>query len=242
MVKLRLLAYNVHGLRAGARKVARAIADEWPDIILLNECGFLGLRLRRFARRLGMQVSSGLRLFIPVTNAVLVRPPWRIIERHSLQFSRVLRRQRRGVVAARIGHAGFRLTIASVHLGLSDPERVRHAKELTDFLAGLSGPQFLGGDLNEGPERPAAQWITERFWDAFATAGEGAGDTFPSRSPRARIDYVFVSEGITVKRAWVGDDPAMLEASDHRPVFADVVLEEESVQLVAATAAASTNR
>jgi endonuclease/exonuclease/phosphatase family metal-dependent hydrolase len=226
MPKLRLLAYNTHGLRVGARKVAKAISDEWPDIILMNECGFLGLRLRRLARRLGMQAHSGLRMFRPVTNAVLVRPPWRVIERHNLQFSRVMRRQRRGVVAARIGHAGYRLTIASVHLGLSDPERVRHAKELTDFLAGLAGPHVLGGDLNEGPERPAAQWISERFWDAFAIAGEGEAETFPSRDPRARIDFLFVSEGITVKRAWVGSDPAMVDASDHRPVFADVVLEE----------------
>jgi endonuclease/exonuclease/phosphatase family metal-dependent hydrolase len=227
MPKLRVLAYNAHGLRAGARRVARAIADEWPDVILMNECGFLGIRLRRFARRLGMESTSGLRLFRPVTSAVLVRPPWRIIDRRNLQFTRTNRLQRRGVVTARIGHAGFRLTVASVHLGLPDPERIRHAEELTDFLAGLPGPQVLGGDLNEGPERPAAAWIAERFWDAFATAGEGEGETFPCRNPRARIDYVFVSQGITVQRAWVGNDPGMIEASDHRPVFADVIVEEE---------------
>jgi endonuclease/exonuclease/phosphatase family metal-dependent hydrolase len=172
-------------------------------------------------------LTSGLRLFRPVTNAILVRPPWRIVENRNLEFSRTNRRQRRGVVTARIGTAGFRLTAASVHLGLSDPERVRHANELTDFLAGLPGPQVLGGDLNEGPERPGASWIRERLWDAFAASGEGPGETFPSREPRARIDYIFVSEGIRVERAWVGNDPAMVEASDHRPVFADVVLEEE---------------
>jgi endonuclease/exonuclease/phosphatase family metal-dependent hydrolase len=227
MPRLRLLAYNVHGLRAGAKKVAKAIAEEWPDVILMTECGFLGRRLRRFARLLGMEATSGLRLFRPVTNAVLVRPPWRIIDRRKLQFARTNRLQRRGVVTARIGHAGFRLTAASVHLGLSDPERVRHAKELTNFLAGLPGPLVLGGDLNEGPERPAAAWISERFWDAFSGAGDGPGETFPSGKPRARIDYLFLSQGITAERAWVGDDPAQIEASDHRPVFADVVLEEE---------------
>lgn len=226
MPRLRLLAYNVHGLRAGARRVAKAIAEEWPDIILMNECGFLGVRLRRFARLLGMEATSGLGMFRPVTNAVLVRPPWRIVERRNLQFSRTNKLQRRGVVTARIGHAGFRLTAASVHLGLSDPERVRHAKELTDFLAGLPGPQVLGGDLNEDPERPAARWISERLWDAFSKAGEGTGETFPSRGPRARIDDLFVSEEISVERAWVGDDPGKIEASDHRPVFADVMVEE----------------
>lgn len=226
MPRLRLLAYNVHGLRAGARKVARAIAEEWPDVILMNECGFLGIRLRRFARVLGMESTSGLRLFRPVTNAVLVRPPWRIIDRQNLEFARRKRLQRRGVVTARIGHAGFRLTAASAHLGLSDPERVRHAEELTNFLAGLPGPLVLGGDLNEGPERPAARWISERLWDVFGSAGEGTGHTFPSQNPRARIDYLFLSEGITVDRVWVGDDAAKIGASDHRPVFADVIVEE----------------
>ena len=228
MLRLRLLAYNVHGLRAGAKKVAEAIAEEWPDVILMNECGFLGRRLRRLARLLGMEMTSGLRLFRPVTNAVLVRPPWRIIDRRNLPFVRTNRLHRRGVAMARIGHSGFRLTVASVHLGLSDPERVRHAKELTNFLAGLPGPHVLGGDLNEGSEGPAAAWISERLWDAFLAAGEGPGDTFPSGNPRARIDYLFVSEGITVERTWVGGDPSKLEASDHRPVFADVILEETS--------------
>jgi endonuclease/exonuclease/phosphatase family metal-dependent hydrolase len=226
MPRLRLLTYNVHGLRAGARKVAEAIADESPDIILMNECGWLGRRLRRFAEHLGMEATAGVRLFRPVTNAVLVRLPWRILQHQSREFTRTNRLQRRGVVTARVGHAGFRFTAASVHLGLSDPERVRHAEELTDFLAGLPAPHMLGGDLNEGPEGPAAAWISKRLWDAFAVAGDGAGETFPSRSPRGRIDYLFVSNGITVERAWVGKAANRLEASDHLPLFADVTVNE----------------
>lgn len=222
MPRLRLVAYNVHGFRAGVRRVAEAVAAERPDVVLLNEARFRW-RVRRLARLLGMQAAHGLRLFRPITNAVLVGPPWRVVERRVVPLSRTLRLKRRGAVVARAGGAGFRVTAVCVHLGVSDPERVRHAKELTDLLAGLPSPLVLGGDLNEGPERPAVSWIAARLWDAFAAAGEGPAETFPSSAPRARIDYLFVSEGVAVQRARVGGDA---EASDHLPVVADVELPE----------------
>ncbi len=93
---------------------------------------------------------------------------------------------------------------------------------LTDVLAGRRPPVLLGGDLNEGPEGPAVGWLAERYWDVFAAAGEGDGFTFPTAGPRARIDYVLVSEGVTVDRAWVGDAAGL---SDHLPVYADVHLD-----------------
>lgn len=223
-MRLRVVVYNVHGFRAGVRRVAETISDEWPDVVLLNEVRFRW-RLRRFANLLGMERALGLRLFRPVTNAVLVRPPWRIVGNRLRRFT-WNRRKQRGVVIARAGHAGFRMTLASVHLGVSDHERVRHAKELTDALAGITTPVLLGGDLNETPEGPAAAWVAERYWDAFGHGGEGPGETFPAADPRARIDYLFVSAGVRVERAWVGAGPKVLEASDHLPVYAEVDIEE----------------
>ena len=43
---------------------------------------------------------------------------------------------------------------------LSDPERRRHARELTDGLAAAGAPVVLGVDLNEGPDGPAARWVS----------------------------------------------------------------------------------
>lgn len=221
---MRVVVYNVHGFRAGVRRVAEAISDEWPDIVLLNEVRFRW-RLRRFANLLGMDRASGLRWWRPVTNAVLVRPPWRVVGKRLHRFT-WNRRKQRGVVIGRVGHAGVRLTLASVHLGVSDRERVQHATELTDALAGITTPVLLGGDLNETPDRPAARWIAERYWDAFERAGVGPSETFPTTDPRARIDYLFVSEGVQVQRAWVGGGPKVQEASDHLSVWAEVELGE----------------
>lgn len=224
MLPVRVCAYNVWGFRLGVEAAAAAVADLEPDIALVNEVG-RGRDLRRFARRLGMRAVSGLRLFRKNPNAVLYRPPWRLLEERVHLLVRHTRLLPRGVVLARLGRSGHRVWAASVHLGLSDAERVEHARELTDLLAGLEGRVILGGDLNEDPDRPAAAWIAERMWDGFAHAGEGTGLTFPCADPRARIDYVFTGPGGTVHRCWVPDGDAVLAGSDHRPVAADLTLE-----------------
>jgi endonuclease/exonuclease/phosphatase family metal-dependent hydrolase len=231
MPSLRVLVYNVHGFRSGVRRVARAVTEERPDVALLNEAKGR-FHLRRFARTMGMEVAAhGLRLFGGVTNAILVRPPWRALHGEVVLFSRTGRFRRRGTVVVRVRRAGVPVTVAAVHLGLSDAERIRHARELTDALAGMDPPIVLGGDLNEGPAERAASWVAARLWDAWPRGAAGAledsGGTFPAREPRARIDYVFVSEDVRVERCWLEPTRAATEASDHLPLFADVVVGEE---------------
>jgi endonuclease/exonuclease/phosphatase family metal-dependent hydrolase len=230
MSRLRVLVYNVHGFRNGVGLVARAVFDETPDVALLNEAKGR-LRLWWFARKIGMKVAAhGLRPFGGVTNAVLLRPPWRAVHAEVGRFSRTGRLHHRGAVVVRARRAGVQVTVVSVHLGLSDEERLRHAREVTDALAGTPPPVVLGGDLNEEATGPAAVWIAGRLWDAWARSAGGAmqtsGQTFPAREPRARIDYVFVSEGVRVERCWIAASPGAAEASDHLPLLADVVVGE----------------
>lgn len=130
----------------------------------------------------------------------------------------------RGFVVAHVRRAGVRVSAVSAHLGLSSRERERHARELTDALAGSQGQGALvvGADLNEGPDGPAARWIAGRLYDAFLAAPEGPGETFPAAAPTARIDFLFVNERVQVDRAWVIGSALARMASDHRPVLADV--------------------
>jgi len=222
-MRLLAVAYNVHAFRAGTRRVAAALEEARPDILFLNETGYLGWALARFARRMGMSVASGLHGLRRIPNAVLVRPPWRIVEARVLRFPRPQRTVRRGAVVATLGRPGARLTAASVHLGLSAEERRRDARILTDALAGRE-PVILGGDLNEERDGEAVAWIGERYWDAFERGGEGDGFTFPASAPRARIDFLFVSDGVRIERAWVGG--GALTASDHLPIVAEFEIEE----------------
>lgn len=222
-MELRVVVWNVHGLRAGVSAAAEAVGRHQPDVVLLNEVGWSGWRLRRLARALDARAASGLRLLRwGVTNAVLVRPPWRLLRTRTIGLPRRAG-PRRGLVTALLGRSGYRLTAASAHLGLSDPERLAHARDLTDrILPSLRAPVLLGGDLNEPPEGRAASWLAERLWDAFAAAGEGPGETFPARDPRARIDYLFVPEAVKVAAALV--DGGAEGASDHLPLVVDLEL------------------
>ena len=220
---LRLATYNVQSLRAGVETVARLLGPLRPDLLLVQECG-PRRRTIALARVLGMELVSSHRPFNRVRNAVLFRHPWRAGERHVRDLAREGRTLRRGLIAVSLRNLDARFTAACTHLGLAGRERERHARELTDFLAGIDGPVVIGADLNEGPEGPAARWVGGRFFDAFAVSGDGPGATFPARAPSTRIDYLFAGEGIAVRRAWVERSGEAASASDHLPLVADVDL------------------
>jgi endonuclease/exonuclease/phosphatase family metal-dependent hydrolase len=69
--------------------------------------------------------------------------------------------------------------------------------------------------------------MSERLFDAFATAGDGDGLTFPAKMPSARIDYVFARDVAQVTASWVSSAPNVRIASDHLPVVADLEIPEE---------------
>jgi endonuclease/exonuclease/phosphatase family metal-dependent hydrolase len=224
-VRLRVAAYNVRSFRSGSDEVAGALEPEAPDVVLIQECGSRRA-IRRFAASLGMEFASSHRLFNRVRNAVLYRPEWHLAGVDVRDLSRQGRTLRRGLIAVHLRTMGVRLTAVSLHLGLAPGERERHARELTDLLAGIPGRIVVGADLNEGPGEPAARWISERLYDLFLQAGVGAGETFPASAPAARIDFVFGGEGVKAIEAWVPSTPAVAAASDHRPVVAEVDVQE----------------
>jgi len=63
-------------------------------------------------------------------------------------------------------------------------------------------------------DAPAMAPLLERFIDV----GTAAGPTFPAKAPAARIDFLLVSRGVKVARAWVEASTA----SDHAPVAAEL--------------------
>lgn len=228
-MRLRVLVYNVRGFRAGVAAVAAAVHGAAPDVALVCEGRSRG-RLRRFARAMEMQVVAP--RWFPLSrsprNAVLVRPPWRVLEWRLHRFGLSKRFYPRGALVAHLGRAGHRVWALSVHLGLAPAERRRHAEELLHLVHSLDGPLFVGGDLNEGPDGSAVGWVAERLWDAWPAAGEGDGATFPSADPEHRIDYLFGSEHLTAERAGVGG-PATAGASDHRPLVVELTLRDAGV-------------
>jgi endonuclease/exonuclease/phosphatase family metal-dependent hydrolase len=223
-VQLRVVTYNVKAFRLGLERTVEVVRSLEPDIVLLQESG--GRReLRRFTADLEMQVARDpwSPLGRRVKNAVLVRPPWRIVRHHLHRMRGTERFHPRGALVAQVGRAGRRLWAVSSHLGLAPVERREHAKELTSLLEELEGEVLLGIDVNETPDRRAAAWFSSRLWDVWERAGSGDGATFPSPDPTSRIDFLFVSGGVGVDRAGVAPDPSA--ASDHRAVIAELTVE-----------------
>ena len=209
---MRVLAYNVQSCKAGVERVAEVIRRAGPDVATLNEVR--RFQAREIGRIAGLHVTFGATLrWRRFGNALLTKQ--RPTEVRSALFS-IASGEPRGMVRVTLPGG---LVVAAVHLGLEADERVAQAGELVAALASAQHA-VVAGDMNERPGGLALEIIASRFRDAFAEAGSGDGLTFPALEPKARIDYVFATDGISVESASVLLDVA----SDHLAVVADLAI------------------
>ncbi|MDT0301067.1 endonuclease/exonuclease/phosphatase family protein [Streptomonospora wellingtoniae] len=227
-----MLSYNVDGLRGGADAVARVVGACAPDVVCLQEVPDL---LRWQSRRRRLDRSVGM---VPAISrrtgglAVLYRPG---LEVHRVGH-RVLRRypglrvRTLSMVALQV--EGVPLLIACTRLDQHPGARLHHAGEAVDRLAAFAaenpGPFVLAADVACRPEDTAWRLLTAGLRDAAAEHPWGGSATFPAHAPSHRVDGVFASGDVLVRRAGVPVDlvdPADLAAaSDHLPVLADIAL------------------
>jgi len=230
---LRVLTYNVRGLRDDTSALVRVIRAADPDVLCLQEAPRMlrwRPRIAALARAAGLSYVAG----GGSTGGTALLAHLRVgvdgVDEYRLTKTRGL--HRRGLAVARLrvisGRGIGEVDVASVHLGLDVAERVRHSQEV---LARLSGCHHLvlAGDLNEPPGGPV--WIrfaAAGLIDACASAPGRTEVTFSARDPRRRIDAVFATAGLGVVRAGVPSDLVdrtdVLQATDHRPVLAVVRL------------------
>ena len=208
---MRVLTLNVQSFRAGVDRIAEVIRATDPDVVALQEA------YRRPSRALARSTGLGLifgarRPLRRFGNALLARDPMRDPLR--VRFTKTAALARRAAVVAVLPSG---IAVASLHLGLSQTERERHAAELLRAL-GRYERVVLCGDINESPGGAAYRLLAARFTDVFASAGEGTGETFPAAALRERIDYVFCSRDLTPVRAAV----VPIVASDHLAVVAEI--------------------
>ncbi|SBT68293.1 Metal-dependent hydrolase, endonuclease/exonuclease/phosphatase family [Micromonospora sediminicola] len=117
---------------------------------------------------------------------------------------------------------GRELAVVATHLQ-PPPGRdpVEQAREVAAFASEYAAgrPLVLGGDLNTEPDDPAfAEFTRAGLVDALAAARPLR--TSPADDPRAQIDHVLVSPGLTAAEVRA----PRTEASDHLPVTLTVTL------------------
>ena len=219
-VPLRVMTYNVHGLKDDRAALTGLIRDEEPDVVIVQEAP------RRFRWRhkcaaladdVGMVVGEGGQPSLG--NLLLVSLRVKVVQSWSLRYPLTPGRHMRGAAFARCAVRGATFTVSGSHLSTDPQERPAQADRWKRELSGIEGPVIAGGDLNEGPGGGAWRTVADGF-----TASGNTTLTFPATLPRHTLDVVFTSPDIGIESYRVIDTDQARRASDHLPVVADLSL------------------
>jgi endonuclease/exonuclease/phosphatase family metal-dependent hydrolase len=190
------------------------------DIISLQEMDESGTE--RIARKLRLNYvyypgsihPARHRYFGP---AILSRWPieksWKI----TLPYEAPIRRQRRNATAAVVNVGGTRIWVYAVHLETqfraSDHTRQEQAAAILTDAEGASGPVVIAGDFNS--------WGIGRYFEqqGFAWPTKNVGKTITIFS----WDHIFV-RAPSLSGSAAGKIHDVRGASDHRPVWASLIL------------------
>ena len=240
----RVMTWNVQGARRpDLRGWARAIADQDPDIVALQEVrrGQAGV----VADLLDMPESRWLLKHSPLGRlggrwaegiAVLSRFPVRGYATALLSRDEPLWTYRRRVLQdVVVTTAGGPLRVVNTHLASHDDTARADQAERAALLLGVPTAgvgldrTLLMGDLNTVDAedvigRFAELGLRDAWTDRHPGAGSG-GHTNPTDRPHQRLDHVLVAEGFVVTDVRVPvTDPDWVALSDHLPVVADLAL------------------
>lgn len=241
-IPLRVMTYNIRSGNGSLDSTAAAIRAEQPDIVALqevdvhwaerssfvDEVAALSQKLGMSARFAPIYLLPGLTPGAPQREfgvALLSRYPvvgFRndTIARLSTQVQNPVPAPAPGLLDALLDVRGQPVRVFNTHLDYrTDPSvRATQVRQMLGFIGDLSVPTLVFGDLNAAPDAPELQPLLARLHDAWS--GSSPGYTYPAEAPRERIDYVLVSPHFTVRSVRVPET----QASDHRPVVADLVL------------------
>lgn len=232
---LRIMTYNIHCGTRGISGIAEVVKSAKPDILCLQESIALGRNpdpvenLRKYLKGWDMIRAGDI--------AILSRFP---IESRKVYIMPVT--VRRAILKAVINVNGHRVSVFNVHFAtamkphslmrrknmlpeyIAETARARsiQAWYLLDWVGKTSSPVIIAGDFNTPPRGRIYRRIEHSYRSAFALAGWGTGCTFRSDMPLLRIDHIFVGNRLSV----IDCKALKTQASDHRPLIARVVFED----------------
>jgi len=223
---LRILTYNVRNCLGMDEKIdydriAAVINAIHPDVVALQELDSVTTRsnsvdvLKTVANKCRMKYTYGASI------------PYRggkygigILSKETplnTSFSPLPgREEKRGLLMAEFEN----YILFCTHFSLTEADRVASVQLINQKAKELRKRVFLAGDLNASPESEAINLLSE-YWINLS----GQQPTFPSSKPKECIDYIW---GINccnliyniIKQEVVPEKIA----SDHRPVFVDLII------------------
>ena len=237
---IRVMSWNAYFLNKNTDGFLRAVAEQQPDLIAIQELG----------NQLATVIPDQLRARYPYQElyptgspsgmAVLSRYPF--LTTSLPDFDEV---QGCNCQVITLEIEGTTVTLINAHpwppefaftwtghwsdvLGLDTAKQDPIFDAILAQIDQATSPLLVMGDLNTMPFQPNVQRLQAILTDRFMEAGTGMGYTFPLEGkdynfppiPFMRIDYIFHDRAWTATQLAVGT----IEGSDHRYVVADLVL------------------
>ncbi|GAA0424497.1 hypothetical protein Aca07nite_20910 [Actinoplanes capillaceus] len=219
-VPLRVVSWNVHGLRDDRAALIGLVRDLAPDVLVVQEAP-RRFRWRqkcaRLASETGLVVAAGglpsLGNLLLVSLRVAIRRSW------CMRYPLTPGRHLRGAVFAEGAVRGATFTVSGSHLATDPAERPSQAACWKAELDRIEGPMIVAADLNEGPGGSAWRMVEDGLLGSVENA-----PTFPAAVPSRRIDGLFVTPGVAIERYEIISTERTRVASDHLPIVADLLL------------------
>ena len=234
------MTYNVHRCvgtdrQLDVERVAGVLAALEPDIVCLQELDVGRARTGGVdqAEAIAFELNMKSRFHAAMTveeelygDAILTALPHRVVKADALPTLNLPGLEPRGALWLDLQIGDRTLQIINTHLGLVPREQRAQAAHLLGpewvGAARTRGPMMAVGDFNAPPTSSVYRAFRRRLTDAALQADSFKPvATFPSAFPMLRIDHVFVSEGVRVRRVGAADGLVARRASDHLPLIVD---------------------
>jgi endonuclease/exonuclease/phosphatase family metal-dependent hydrolase len=238
-ITLRVMTYNIqHGAgfdkKIDLLRTAQAINHEHPDIVALEEVDKGVERTDRRDLTAELAALTGMTGYFSNNfnfqggeygNAVLTRFP--ILQSTNTHYHMLHPKEQRGIIQLILDVRGRKVLFMATHIDYrkENTERLLNVAEMKGIVQRYHHlPMILCGDFNDFPNGQVHAEMKTSFEDTWELIGQGDGLTFPSDTPKERIDYIWISQDKSVipVKAWV----PVTQASDHRPLVADFELKK----------------
>ena len=224
---LRIMSYNtlngkqIDGKTFNYERQTSIIRNMNADLVTLDEVDSLTERskghflLREYAAALGMH-----HFYSPAIDFQGGKYGIGMLAKiHPLRVTRIAlpgREEKRTLIIAEYPKYIF----ASTHFSLTPADQIKSIDILRSEAAKHDKPFFVAGDLNLTPDSKEGKYFTQYF----TPLTDPKQHTYPADKPKETIDYIALfkneaAKSVVLLRNGVLNEP---QASDHRPVYADV--------------------
>ena len=241
---VRIMTYNIHhgeGIdgKLDVRRIADLIMESSVDVVALQEVDRGVERTNKIdvmttlSDMTGMTYAFGKNIDFQggeYGNGFLTRFP--ILAEKNLQFRMINPGEQRGLLQVVLEIRGIEVVIMNTHLDYrdDDTERLMNVTEIKSAATEFSPrPVVVCGDFNDLPSSKTVESMKQQFTDVGGLLDVSGGNTYPTREPVKRIDYIFVSgaDGNNVGQNLPGSlrphsaKVLRCDGSDHLPVIAE---------------------